>query len=90
MSHAPTPADTHVDIDGHDFLLTPGQDLDDLMHRIEDAAHSDGTFVRFNSEGVFLSALISKTSRVVIAVGDSTSAGSSRDLSEYAHAEWEY
>lgn len=89
MSHAPTTADTHVDIDGHDFLLSPGQDLDDLMHRIEDAARSDGTFVRFASEGALLSALISKTSRVVIAVED-TSTGPPRDLSAYAHAEWEY
>lgn len=90
MSHETTTADTHVDIDGHDFLLTPGQDLDDLMRRIEEAAHSEGTFVRFSSEGAFLSALISRTSRVVIAVVDTSSTGPPRDLSGYAQPEWEY
>lgn len=78
---------THVDIDGHDFVLTPGQDLDDLMHRIEDAAHTEGTFVRFASDGVLLNALISKTTRVVIAIDSN---GGTSDMSEYARSDWEY
>lgn len=90
MSDAPATTHTHVDIDGHDFLLSPGQDLEDLMRRIEDAARSEGTFVGFISQGVRLSALISRTSRVVIAIDDDPATGPPSDLGEYAHAEWEY
>jgi hypothetical protein len=90
MSPVPTTTETHVDIDGHDFLLSPGQDIDDLMRRIEDAARSDGTFVRFASSGAVLDALISRSSRVVIAVGAGPSHRGSADLSEYARSDWDY
>lgn len=90
MSDAPATTHTHVDIDGRDFLLSPGQDLEDLMRRIEDAARSEGTFVGFVSQGVRLSALISRTSRVVIAIDDDSGTGPPLDPGEHAHAEWEY
>ena len=90
MGQGPAAPRTHVEIDGHDFLLTPGQDLEDLMRRIEDAARSEGTFVAFTSRGVHLSALISRKSRVVVAVDDDPEMGPPSDLGEYTYAEWEY
>ncbi|KJQ55123.1 hypothetical protein RS85_01183 [Microbacterium sp. SA39] len=90
MSTARSTPQTHVAIDGRDFLLAPDQDIDDLKQRIEDAARSGGTFVGFESGGVLLSALISRTSQVIVAVVDESSSGSGPDMSGYEIVEWEY
>jgi hypothetical protein len=90
MSSAQATPQTHVAIDGRDFLLAPEQDVDDLMRRIEDAARSQGTFVRFASGSQILDALISRTSRVIFAVVEEPQSEANPDMSGYEIVEWEY
>ncbi|WP_435742985.1 hypothetical protein [Microbacterium sp. PMB16] len=90
MSLAPASTRTHVHIDGHDFLLAPGQDLVDLRNRIEDAAHSAGMFVHFQTPGRLLSVLISAANRVIISVDIESSTDPPPVTFEFMIPEWEY
>lgn len=90
MIHVPEHTRTHVEIDGRDFLLAPGQDLVELMERIEEAAQSPGTFVHFQTAAMSLSALISTTTHVMIGVEVESATDPPLALSEFMIAEWEY
>lgn len=73
MSDLRTPLRTLVAINDKDYLLTPGQDLVDLMSRLEGAIRSNGSFVHFTvgvvlTGLVFMSVFVSAASRIVISV----------------------
>lgn len=77
MSDLRTPLTTHVAINGSDFVLTPGQDLVELMSRLEGAARSAGSFVHFTTGMaltgvVFMSVFVTAASRIVISVQGET------------------
>lgn len=56
-----------VDIGGSTYVLAPSEDPDALCERIEAAATSEGTFVRFaTADGRVVRALITPRSRVTI------------------------
>ena len=57
---------THIEIDGHDFLLPPTADVADLMSRIEAAARSQPTFIDLATGETLTSVLITAQSRVVV------------------------
>lgn len=57
---------THIEIDGHDFLLPRSTDVADLMSRIEAAARSQPTFIDLATGDSLTSVLITARSRVVV------------------------
>lgn len=58
---------THVSIDGSNFVLSPSQDVDELCERLEAAAATAGSIVRFATiDGRQVRALITPRSRVLI------------------------
>lgn len=79
---------SRVAIDGTEFVLTPGQDLGDFMARVEDAARGGGTFVHFTAGNLSLSALITPTSRVTIAVDVAYPGDPTFDFSDDRHVDW--
>lgn len=88
MSVTRTTARTRVAIDGREFLLTPGQDLVDFMSRVEGAARAGGTFVHFSAGNLFMSALITPTSRVTISVEITYPGDTPYDFSDERHIDW--
>lgn len=94
MSDLRTPLTTRVAINGRDFVLTPGQDLVDLMSRLEGAARSTGSFVHFTAGAVltgvvFMSVFVSAASRIVISV-QSASAGEPVDTPTAVDTDWDF
>lgn len=59
-------ATTHVEIDGHEFILPGPQHLADLMSRIETAARTEPTFVDVATRSGIVSVLITPHSRVFV------------------------
>ncbi|WP_431807158.1 hypothetical protein [Microbacterium paraoxydans] len=57
---------THIEIDGHDFVLPASTDVADLMSRIEAAARSQPTFVDLATGDSLTSVLITAQSRVAV------------------------
>lgn len=69
MSGMQTMVQTEISIDGASLLLAQEQDVDELRHRIEEAAASSGRFVDFVVVGNrAVAALITANSRVTISV----------------------
>jgi len=57
---------THIEIDGHDYVLPRTTDVADVMSRIEAAARSQPTFIDLATGDSLTSVLISSQSRVVV------------------------
>lgn len=69
MDHMQTMVRTQIAMDGSNFLLAQGQDLDDLKRRIEDAARSGARFVDFVVVGNRnVSVFVSSGTEVVISI----------------------
>lgn len=89
MSQARTTSKARIDIDGRELTLAPGQDLVRLMHDIEEASRTEGTFVHFTSGNMLMSALVSGRTRVVISV-EADAADPPHDLSDHARTDWDF
>ncbi|WP_309102922.1 hypothetical protein [Microbacterium sp.] len=60
---------TRVAVNSDSFLLTPGEDIEAIKQRIEDAQRAGGGFVEFAAAGErTVSVLISSHSHVVITI----------------------
>lgn len=69
MADMQTMVRTEISINGRDYFLAQGQDLDALRQAIEDASHSDGQFVDFVVVGNrTVSILVTPRTEVVISV----------------------
>lgn len=90
MSQARTTSRARIDIDGRELTLTPEQDIVRLMHDIEEAARTEGTFVHFTSGDVLMSALVSGRTRVVISVESEAFVAPPPDFSDHARTDWDF
>lgn len=69
MSGIETMVRTELSADGSSYYLAQGQDVDELMQRIEDAAGSGGRFVRFTVVGNrTVNLLVTPATRAVVSV----------------------
>lgn len=60
---------TEVTVNGEGYLLAQGQDLDELRHRMEEAARDRGRFVEFVVVGNrSVSVLVSPRTEIVMSV----------------------
>lgn len=83
MTELQTMMRTEVTIDGTGVFLAPGENLDALKQRFEEAAGTAGTFVDFTAVGGRqMSVLISSTSRIVISVARMHSERGGRDYGD--------
>lgn len=57
---------TRVAIDGHDFYLTSGTDLTDVMARIQNIARTEPGFFTLSTTNGIASVLINASTRVII------------------------
>lgn len=65
-----TDSRAHIEIDGRDFVLGDGRDLNEVTAQIEAAAASPPAFVHLSTGDQTVAVLIHSRSRVVITTGE--------------------
>lgn len=80
---------TRVAIDGHDFYLTSGSDLTDVMSRIQNIARTEPGFLTLATTNGIASVLISASTRVIIQQEPDYSASGAIETAQSYDPEWD-
>lgn len=81
---------TRIEIDGRDFELGPGQDVNEIMSRIKAAAGSPPEFVSLFGANHAASVLIQPTTRVVVVVENDVVGDTELVAPEGLERDWDY
>lgn len=81
---------TRIEIDGRDFELGPGQDVNEIMSRIKAAAGSPPEFVSLFGDNHTASVLIQPTTRVVVVVENDVIGATELVAPEGLERDWDY
>lgn len=81
---------TRIEIDGRDFVLGPGQDVNEVLSQIKAAAVSPPEFVSFSGDNHTASVLIQPTTRVVVVMEEDVVGATELDPPGRAANDWEF